>query len=1803
MPEQKEGSITDRAIAESNAYEIIRNRLEKQGKSLEALTAALNAERLKEFQSAAMEVTGRLRVRTENNCVARDIVQVGDQLLFGYNVFIGLKKETRIDDVFTLYMLSEENNQFELKPVSLENTFLTDRSFAADFKELYAYYKHARLIQLMVRNGKLLAAFQIGERISDLRVFRWEIMPSGELTYIDNRGERDIALPESNDFEWLTAGRDFAVQGPHPHLNILDTLFVETIGGDLTVKVENNTNTGLGIFQEEVDDKTQALDDAKIFFAEVGQLILLKILPYREEVWRYLVFNRITQKVDRIDEIGQSCIQLPEDHGVIFPGGIYLQNGEIRRFDSDVSDMRFKRMIRSPNGEDVLYVFYEPIAGMSALFSYNLIEKSLTNPIFGHGYAIAANGQMVLFSSDSDEATRIHPMQIWQTPFVSDEYASQQPPGDSFYARIGNAELVRGISDLYSVIRSVQKTEVSMTHYDQLIKDSNRLFEAYYWFDSPELTEIKQVVSEISSTSDKVLDEFEKVESIRLQAVTAMQEAEAEQKEILKSIRADSWEQTEEFVEALNRVRHQRGHLMTVREYRYIDQDRIAELEAELLETQESLGSDTVHFLASDQALVPYREKLTVITDELEQADTVVKLEAVLETQSKIAGDLDVLSELMSSLKVDDATVRIRVVDDISEIYAKLNQSRARTQHKKKDIGKSEATAQFGVQFKLFSQSVTNALSLATTPDKCDEQLSRLLVQIEELESQFSDHDEFLTDIITKREEVYESFEAHKQTLVNERQRRAQNLMDAAGRIITSIQRRTAKFTEMDELNTFYAADPLVIKVRDIADQLRELDDSVKADDLESNLKGHKEQAIRGLRDKQDIYEDGGNVIKLGPTHRFSVTTQDLDLTLLPRGDHQFVHLSGTDFFEQLDAPELESLRDYWEQNLESETPDFYRAEYLAGQLFDAIENHEIEVGDDLLKTVRDFAAPRYKEGYEKGIHDHDAALILKQLLATKANAGLLRFNPMARGIALLFWDEVQQQEQAATWPNRALSATEMRRVFSDNTALGQLTEEVKINLAAFVKSAGLASIFESSASLDGSDASPNESEVAINEAGTALDSNDVLLEQSANYLVEELSLPTLKFSFSAYGEDLTQDLMRSLETVHSKPSFQAALDSLKGKTGQRWQFINAWLQALMSSKNDSLKHYIPEAIALISLEDRLPNTVVKAQLEMRITELLGDHPLIQSENNERFLSLSFDEFLTRYQYHKQTVVTRYQRYLHLRNSIIEEQRKAFRLETYKPRPLSSFVRNKLLNESYLPLIGDNLAKQMGTVGEDKRTDLMGLLMLISPPGYGKTTLMEYVASRLGLIFMKINCPSLGHHVVSLDPTQAPDSTAAQELDKINLALEMSNNVMLYLDDIQHTHPEFLQKFISLTDGTRRIDGVWKGDTKTYDMRGKRFCIIMAGNPYTESGEVFKVPDMLANRADIYNLGEVLGDKQDIFALSYLENSLTANKVLAPLATREMSDIYTLIDMAKGREVSTSDLSHSYGSAELNEINDVFKKLLTVQEVVLKVNQQYIASAAQNDEYRTEPSFKLQGSYRNMNKMVEKVSAAMNDDELMQMIEDHYQGEAQLLTGGAEENLLKLAELRGNMTEAEAVRWAEIKETFQNTNMTKNAEVEIGLRIADRLGEISTAFQHSDEVLAKGQVQLQTVVKHVVKQLHQIGTSITQSGESPAITQQMEQISQGLGSLNKGLNKTLDKPSIEAVLLPQLSTISDQLQQLNSGKSGTDNQAEVTEQLKAITLGVQHMGQELSEVSETAKQRLNWLKNIKSKAQKKIADE
>ena len=111
--DNQQQTVLDNAVAEGGAYEILRKRLSSLGQELNQKTESLNQQRLAEFGKSDTSIISRIRIRTENNCIARDIVRFGDWLLFGYNVFIGLKKETKITDVFSLYQLAERDGSYE----------------------------------------------------------------------------------------------------------------------------------------------------------------------------------------------------------------------------------------------------------------------------------------------------------------------------------------------------------------------------------------------------------------------------------------------------------------------------------------------------------------------------------------------------------------------------------------------------------------------------------------------------------------------------------------------------------------------------------------------------------------------------------------------------------------------------------------------------------------------------------------------------------------------------------------------------------------------------------------------------------------------------------------------------------------------------------------------------------------------------------------------------------------------------------------------------------------------------------------------------------------------------------------------------------------------------------------------------------------------------------------------------------------------------------------------------------------------------------------------------------------------------------------------------------------------------------------------------------------------------------------------------------------------------------------------------------------------------------------------------------
>lgn len=1646
---------TESLVAESGSYELLKKRLGVQGEALRAKAQALNAARVAEFGKSEQALVLRTRARTQNNCVARDIVRIGELLLFGYNVFIGLRKETNPNDVFALYRLAGQAGEEELESVPLAGSFLEDPRFASDFKELYAYYKHAQLTQLRVVQDKLLAAFQIGQQVHDLRVFRWQVEADGSIRYVDNRGERDIALPPSHDFEWTPTTREDHVEGRHPHINVLDTVFVEAVGGDLTIKIENNTETGLGIYSEPVEDKNQSLTDAEVAYAKLGQLILLRVRPYREQVTRYLVFNQRTQQVARIDAMGLSCVQLPEDHGIIFPGGYYLQSGEFKHFDLPgevTNNLRFKRMVRSPNGEDVLYVFYQPGSGHYALFTYNLIDKSLAAPIVANGYARYADGKVLVFQVGPGEPTRVHPMQLWQTPFSSDEHAGAAAAGAGFFGRIGNAELVRGIADLMGIARAVQEQAPTRAAYEDLIRQCARVADAYFWLAEPEAGAALQDLQRISEAARSTLAEFEKVEQIRRETARALDTAQAQQKALLVDIASTLWRKPEDFVHALGRLRERRGHLETLKELRYTDLPRIERLHTELVTEQQRVGERAMVFLADEQAFASHRQTIAALSTDLPKASTSQGIQVILDGLDETAAGLDLLTEQLGGLPGGDAVQRTTILERISTLYTDINRLRADARSRRKSLGSHEAAAEFHAQFKLFGQAVENALDFADSPEKCDEALTRLLAQLEELEGRFAEQENFLTDIASKREAVYEALTARKQTLTQARQQRVQGLVAAAGRILDGAQRRVTQLENLEAVHSYFAADMLIAKLRKLVADMRALGAQVAADDIETRLKTCKDLALRGVRDQQELVSEGGNHLRLGK-HVFTISRQPLELTLAPQADGLAYHLTGTDYLVPVADARLDAFRPYWQQALPSETATLCRAEYLAGCLLDVALDPSAAVpwaqwrqwiaqGPDghaaLLQQVRQFAAERYQDGYEKGVHDEDALRIFSALAVMQDEAGLLAWGPTERALAILYWQDGRFGAERESLHRRSRAAMQVLRLFGAADSLRALEAESAQALAAFAKAVG----FE----LPTSEAdAETETEVARAEQLAAL------CAQSAAYLVREVANESGAeiWVISGAGEDLAAALQRELDRTGQLADWQRSLEA--SSPSERWELARAWVTAYAKAHDPANLAWVDDAASLLAVP--VQRRRVNVALDTTVSGLRAEHPRVVQGS----LALNLNDFWRRYSFHRDRVVPAFAALRRLHHELLSAEKARLGLAQFQAKPLPSFVRNRLIDEVYLPLIGDNLAKQLGTTGTGSRTDRMGLLLLISPPGYGKTTLMEYVADRLGLVFVRINCPALGHDVTALDPASAANSAARQELEKLNLGLAMGSNVMLYLDDIQHTSAEFLQKFIGLADGTRRIEGMWQGQARSYDLRGKRFAIAMAGNPYTESGEVFKIPDMLANRADIYNLGDVLAGREALFALSYIENSLTSNPALAPLSSRDPRDVQLLVRMALGEEVASGDLVHAYSSAELDELKALLQRLFRARDLLLRVNQSYIESAAQRDNYRTEPPFKLQGSYRNMTKLAAKITPLMHDDELDALLRDHYRGEAQTLTTGAQENLLKLAQLMGSATAEETARWQAICGDFLRQRKAGGDDADGSTRISNALLDVSRA--------------------------------------------------------------------------------------------------------------------------------------------------
>lgn len=1631
--------IPTEAKLEAGAYEVIRKRLDAQGAELRSRLDKLNEDRKTIFGGIETNLLSTARLTTDNNCVPRDMSGIGPKrFIFGYNVVLGLKSQLLPEDLFAIYDYDPADHSFHLNKEGL----LNDKAFQDDFAYLFQYYKAASFLKFHRSINSLYLVFQVGRDVTEVKAFKWRVdIDRGTLEYLGNRFDHEFTYPPTHEFEWKKARHDLFRHGTHPHVSIEDKVFVETVGGDLTVKVEDNTSTGAGIYSEPVDNKDQILDDAEYHYAILGNLVLIKVLPYQEKTWRYLVFNERTQEVVRIDAIAESCVLLPDGQGILFPRGYVLQTGEVRQFDTGLPGMRFERKVTSANGEDTLYVFDHLETGTYLLLSYNLVEQQLATPIISHGFALFDNGELIVLNGEN-EPRKHHAVQAWQTPFLADQQAEGDHAG-TLLGKIGNAEAVSCIAECRGVLTLLGKDDSYSGLYVELVRLTGDITDSYFWLDKPEAHGLRETLLAIRGAAESALNEFEKVRRLRTAAdaeLASLREAS------LRAVReADNARHGEiqGFVSGLATLRELRGRVIAAREVRYIDEAGLTELDGQIAAAMEGLGGRCTEFLLEPESLMPYERQIAEQQAQLGKVAKVTEADELDEALKATSTDLELLITVVGSLTIRDATETTRITENISALFAKLNQARSMVKARRDELARGEGTAEFHAQLNLLKQAIVSQIELCDTPDKCDEAVTRMMVRIEELEGRFGDFEEFAEELILRREETQAAFDGRRQALVEARNRRGQALGQAADRVLTSVRNRLATFSTPEEVHSYLATDAMAVKARDLIEDLRAMGDGVRSDEIATRFKTLREEAVKQIRDKAELFVAGGDLIQLGQ-HRFTVNRQPLELTVLMREGGLWFHLTGTRFYEAVADAELEALREVWELESVAETRAVYRGEYLAYRFVEglAVQGEEalkeFVTGTEALglAAVQRFMADRFHEGYTKGVHDQDALRLARALAGMRSELGLLRFAPLVRGLALMCWRAWEEGEDKQTVAVRMMSKGRMRAFF------GGGAEAVDERLRAMVKE-------------------------QCQWVAQAVKVDDSLELQVAVCLAEELQQLSAKHSAlpvtrSQAAAEVVRQFRKELTVKRAAADFEATLASLEKRPWLAFEIALEWLRGLHSEVEAGV---LVEAAALVVLKDEPPmHSPAEPTSQVAIQGLTGAHPQIDQGG----LMLDFHEFTLRVARHVTQVVPRYEAFTKRKHEVLAKRRRELRLEEFKAGMLSSFVRNRLIDQVYLPIIGANLAKQLGAVGAESRTDRMGMLLLISPPGYGKTTLMEYVANRLGITLVKINGPAIGHLVTSLDPAEAPNLSARQEIEKLNLSLEMGDNVMIYLDDIQHCNPEFLQKFIPLCDGQRRIEGVFRGVARTYDLRGRKVAVVMAGNPYTEVGGKFQVPDMLANRADTYNLGDILGGHEEAFKDSYIENCLTSNRALSRIAARSHKDVLTALKVAVTGSREDVEFEANHGADEMQEAIEVLERLLKVREVILRVNQEYIRSAATEDAYRTEPPFKLQGSYRNMNRIAEKVQALMTMAEVDGLIEDHYRGESQTLSQAAEANLLKWREITGRLGGEDAARWEGIRKTFGRNLLTGGAGQDDPMgRITGQLNAFNVGLERIGDAVAK----------------------------------------------------------------------------------------------------------------------------------------
>ncbi|MFT4023223.1 MAG: hypothetical protein QM664_05495 [Flavihumibacter sp.] len=286
--------------------------------------------------------------------------------------------------------------------------------------------------------------------------------------------------------------------------------------------------------------------------------------------------------------------------------------------------------------------------------------------------------------------------------------------------------------------------------------------DAYFWIGDPACFDLAAPLRQIRDIANTAIDEFAKVQSQRKYAQEQLEGKRKEVEALVISIRNLSAASMDELVGMLGKTRAMQGAVIELLNIKYMAVDEVNSLKEILQQWNLSLSNDTVAFLLKENSLAPYEEKVKRQQELAAGITKVVDAKPVETAMGAIAGELEMLIDILGSLRIEDATQTTRIIEKISLIFASLNEAKADLARMTAQLKTKESAGEFHAQLTLLDQSMVNFLAMSVTPEKCDDYFTRISVQVEELESRFADFDDFVLTLADKREEVNKAFNSRR---------------------------------------------------------------------------------------------------------------------------------------------------------------------------------------------------------------------------------------------------------------------------------------------------------------------------------------------------------------------------------------------------------------------------------------------------------------------------------------------------------------------------------------------------------------------------------------------------------------------------------------------------------------------------------------------------------------------------------------------------------------------------------------------------------------------------------------------------------------------------------------------------------------------------------------------------------------------------------------------------------------------------------------------------------------------------------